>query len=352
MNNINQKQVFKIITQFTGQSNILTIPRIFIDYMGSLKEALFLSQVLYWTGITQDQEGWFYKAYKDWGDEISLTERQIFPIVKKMKEMGILETKIKKVNGNPVLHYRIEQKNLLQSLFVFLEITKKEKGKLQNVANESNKMSLSNNTEITNIDYIHEKEIYKERKKEENSEISVNNPDNLDNNITDCLKSFTEAIKPIDDSNITKNTEICLKSQNYPINKENKDIEAKELSCYNSQNNVKNGKNCDYNYKNCIKIEKNEKIIEKKRFVKPSVDEIRAYCLERKNNIDPEQFYDFYESKGWKIGKDPMKDWKAAVRTWERNRQISFNVHRKTNALQPKSDAEMQALIDKYKDFC
>ena len=54
------------------------------------------------------------------------------------------------------------------------------------------------------------------------------------------------------------------------------------------------------------------------RFVKPSIEEIRAYCTERGNSIDPDNFFDYYESKGWMIGKNHMKDWKAAVRTWER----------------------------------
>ena len=51
----------------------------------------------------------------------------------------------------------------------------------------------------------------------------------------------------------------------------------------------------------------------------PTVEEVRAYCEERGNKVDPETFVDFYESKGWLIGKNPMKDWKAAVRTWERS---------------------------------
>lgn len=57
----------------------------------------------------------------------------------------------------------------------------------------------------------------------------------------------------------------------------------------------------------------------KEKFKKPSVDEVKEYCKERKNNIDPERFVDYYTAKGWKIGKQPMKDWKAAVRTWEKN---------------------------------
>ena len=55
------------------------------------------------------------------------------------------------------------------------------------------------------------------------------------------------------------------------------------------------------------------------RFTPPSVDEVRAYCLERKNGIDPERFVDFYAANGWKQGRGkPIVDWKAAVRTWER----------------------------------
>ena len=56
---------------------------------------------------------------------------------------------------------------------------------------------------------------------------------------------------------------------------------------------------------------------EKKRFVPPSLDEVTAYCNERNNTVDPAGFIDFYTSNGWRVGKNPMKDWKAAVRSWE-----------------------------------
>lgn len=57
----------------------------------------------------------------------------------------------------------------------------------------------------------------------------------------------------------------------------------------------------------------------RKRFEKPSISDIKQYCIERNNNVNAEQFYDYYESNGWKVGKNSMKDWKAAVRTWERS---------------------------------
>lgn len=57
----------------------------------------------------------------------------------------------------------------------------------------------------------------------------------------------------------------------------------------------------------------------RKQFVKPTLSEIEQYCIERNNNVNAEQFFDYYESNGWKVGKNSMKDWKACVRTWERN---------------------------------
>ena len=66
-------------------------------------------------------------------------------------------------------------------------------------------------------------------------------------------------------------------------------------------------------------INKNKEIIIKnKYFKKPTVDDVKLYCTERDNKIDAEAFHDFYESKDWFVGKSKMKDWKAAVRNWER----------------------------------
>lgn len=60
----------------------------------------------------------------------------------------------------------------------------------------------------------------------------------------------------------------------------------------------------------------------KQNFIKPTIEEISEYCLRRNNNINPEQFYNYYESIGWLIGgKKKMKNWQAAIRTWEQNQQ-------------------------------
>jgi predicted phage replisome organizer len=68
-----------------------------------------------------------------------------------------------------------------------------------------------------------------------------------------------------------------------------------------------------------IDIEKDkDKEIKNKRFTPPTLQQVQDYCSERHNGIDAQYFIDFYESKGWMVGKNKMKDWKASVRTWER----------------------------------
>lgn len=70
---------------------------------------------------------------------------------------------------------------------------------------------------------------------------------------------------------------------------------------------------------------------EPRRFTKPTVAEIREYCRERGNGVDPQRFFDFYEAKGWRVGNQPMKDWQAAVRTWEGRDSARLHDHASTN---------------------
>ena len=65
--------------------------------------------------------------------------------------------------------------------------------------------------------------------------------------------------------------------------------------------------------------EKSKSESKAKRFTPPTLEEVTAYCIERGNNVDAQHFIDYYTSNGWLVGKNKMKDWKAAVRTWERN---------------------------------
>jgi hypothetical protein len=110
-----------------------------------------------------------------------------------------------------------------------------------------------------------------------------------------------------------------------------RDNEAYEAKCQKNKNNILQRYTNEYdgirsNTKATKEKEKKKENIKErtanavpKKNIPPSVDEVAAYCAERGNGIDAESFIDHYTARGWMIGKNKMQDWKAAVRTWERN---------------------------------
>lgn len=98
---------------------------------------------------------------------------------------------------------------------------------------------------------------------------------------------------------------------------------------------------------NIYKIKLNKKNIvttTPKKFVKPTEDEVAQYCAERGNDINAAEFVDFYESKGWVVGKSPMKDWRAAVRTWENSHKKHYN-NEQRNSKNRQYNQEVDAAI-------
>ena len=95
----------------------------------------------------------------------------------------------------------------------------------------------------------------------------------------------------------------------------------KNVKNIKNDNNDKNEKNVKNIYNIALVKDEQESSPKAKRFVKPTYEEVDAYCCQRNNTVDAQAFIDFYDSKGWKVGNTPMKDWKAAVRTWERSRK-------------------------------
>ena len=83
-----------------------------------------------------------------------------------------------------------------------------------------------------------------------------------------------------------------------------------------------------------LEKELDKRNVKEKKFIKPTLEEIKAYCLDRHNPVDYQRFYDFYEAKGWYVGKNKMKDWKACVRTWERSTQQGNNLKNTYNDMQ------------------
>ena len=127
------------------------------------------------------------------------------------------------------------------------------------------------------------------------------------------------------EANIEKDTTLtpyqqrkCLKTlkTNLVLETKRKGIPAKQYFKINEQQVIKLLNNLSAT--NLTSINKNKEIrIINKLFTIPMISEVENYCLERKNNIEAESFINFYDSKGWMVGKNKMKDWRACIRTWE-----------------------------------
>jgi hypothetical protein len=99
---------------------------------------------------------------------------------------------------------------------------------------------------------------------------------------------------------------------------------------------------------NRIRIRNRESYIcdtKKQNFIPPTLEEVKEYCKERKNNVDPDKWINHYTANGWMVGKNKMKDWKAAVRTWEKN-----NIQSQTSIVAQKGNFEQRTYSDEYYD--
>ena len=141
---------------------------------------------------------------------------------------------------------------------------------------------------------------------------------------------------------IEKKTEYMRKYMQDYRKKQAEQIECKTNSKTNSKSNCKaNVSSLDKDIDKEVDIEKDKDNIsgKRKRFIPPTLDEVQEYCRERNNNVDAESFIDYYASQKWKKANGrPVEDWKACVRTWEKN-----NFNRK----EPKSQGSMMDKWDK-----
>lgn len=121
---------------------------------------------------------------------------------------------------------------------------------------------------------------------------------------------------PVGNKNASKKVDSSKNKQNKQ-NQADKDKEKDKDKGVGVENNIYNS-------------EQSSNTKKKEPFHKPTLEEITAYCLERHNSVNPESFYNHYESNGWKVGNSPMKDWKASIRYWEQSKYTNTKDNKKS----------------------
>lgn len=112
-----QQAIFNLLKDTFGQNNLLTVPILLVKKLkGDHCAALFLGQLIYWTGKGANPDGWIYKSYQEWEEELFIKKDKAMAIKKKLEELNLITTMVKKIGNTPVLHYKVNQENLIEFL--------------------------------------------------------------------------------------------------------------------------------------------------------------------------------------------------------------------------------------------
>jgi len=147
--NSTQRQIFNLIKQLSGQSNVLTIPRAYIGYTGDVNTALVLSQLIYWCDKGSRNDGFIYKSYREWAIETGLSKHQINRATQILKSKGIVETQLKKAEGAPTLHYRLDIDRFTKSFSEYVKKLEMDFRFFNNPISKRRKSLTETTTEIT-----------------------------------------------------------------------------------------------------------------------------------------------------------------------------------------------------------
>ena len=117
----NNEVAKKLINSLSGQANTLTIPRVYLEITGDYQSAILLNQIVFWSDRTKRKDGFFYKSYKDWEQEILLTQYQVKRATSHLKKLGLVDTKLKRANNAPTIHYKINMECLTDEIIKKLD---------------------------------------------------------------------------------------------------------------------------------------------------------------------------------------------------------------------------------------
>lgn len=108
----NRDYIASVISKFSGQNNVIPIPVIYLEITEDYPAAALLNQMVYWSDRTKRRDGYFYKSYQEWNEELYLSEYQVRRATNKLKSLSLVETSLKKANGAPTLHYKVDTKEV------------------------------------------------------------------------------------------------------------------------------------------------------------------------------------------------------------------------------------------------
>ena len=144
----NRETVANLITLYSGQNRVVTIPSLYLELLGDYNTAVMLNQLIYWSDRSNRTDGFFFKSYKEWESEVYLSQYQVKKSIDKLKKLDLVETKLKKSYGVPTLHYKVDMEEI--SKWIIKKLDNRISRNLINDYEETSYSLTKNTTENTN----------------------------------------------------------------------------------------------------------------------------------------------------------------------------------------------------------
>ena len=145
----NQTDLINYIKYTSGQSRILSVPRIYVEITGSHRAGLFLSQCIFWSDRSYLSDGWFYKSFKHWKEELILNQHAVETCVNRLSKLDLIETKLDMAAGANVTHYRVNFESLRNLIVLAVSANSVLAGSDKTVLAENYKTSIAKTTTKT-----------------------------------------------------------------------------------------------------------------------------------------------------------------------------------------------------------
>lgn len=279
-----------ILEFLANDTTILPYRKELREIAGSVAATIFLSQLLYWVkrkgnGFykfkTPSEGNQYYKAGDSWCEELGFSLKELDGAINSLKSANLLDKKTlpdRRTIWTLNLELLSDKLSKLKATTEFTYMTKGDLRKRQNVSYVNDNLSVTYMTK---------------------GQLPYN----------------TETTSEITTETTSESSSLSLANA--------------RMREANAQSEILQKRTDDFSQSDNFSPPVREPA-KPKKFQKPTIEQIRDYCVEAGKNIDPEAFFDFYEAKGWVVGRSPMKDWKAAVRNWAKNE--SQFLRRKVNS--------------------
>ena len=191
----NKQIISNLIISYSGQQRTINIPVLYLELLEDYNTAVILNQLIYWSDRSSRTDGYFFKSYKEWEEEVFLSQYQVKKSIDKLKKLGLVETKLKKSYGSPTLHYKVDMEEI--SKWIIKKLDNRISRNLINDYEETSYSLTKNTTKNTTENTTHHTENNLNTDNSKPKDKKINDKDPVTKSLSLIQEKYFSQISPI-----------------------------------------------------------------------------------------------------------------------------------------------------------